>query len=158
MTEITVTKTAEDAASKAFKVTVPVDRVRAAEERAVVEYGRRVRLPGFRQGKAPIAVIRKRFGDEIKQYVVDLTTATRSTPALRLGASPRASLHLLSASRAFAALAGRDHVLPDDVQRLLEPVLAHRMIPAGETQAGRRTNADVLHEIVRRVPIPAAAR
>jgi len=94
----------------------------------------------------------------IKQYVVDLTTATRSTPALRLGASPRASLHLLSASRAFAALAGRDHVLPDDVQRLVESVLAHRMIPAGETQAGRRTNADVLHEIVRRVPIPAAAR
>ena len=71
MTEITVTKTAEDSASKAFRVTVPVDRVRAAEERAVVEYGRRVRLPGFRQGKAPIAVIRKRFGDEIKQYVVE---------------------------------------------------------------------------------------
>ena len=94
----------------------------------------------------------------IKQYVVDLTTATRSTPALRLGASPRASLHLLRASRAYAALAGRDHVLPDDVQALIEPVLAHRMIPAGETQAARRTNADVLHEIVRRVPIPASAR
>lgn len=71
MTEITVTKTAEDSASKAFRVTVPVDRVRAAEERAVVEYGRRVRLPGFRQGKAPTAVIRKRFGDEIKQYIVE---------------------------------------------------------------------------------------
>ena len=71
MTEITVTKTAEDSASKAFRVTVPVDRVQAAEARAVVEYGRRVRLPGFRQGKAPIAVIRKRFGDEIKQYVVE---------------------------------------------------------------------------------------
>jgi MoxR-like ATPase len=94
----------------------------------------------------------------IKQYVVDLTTATRSTPALRLGASPRASLHLLRASRAYAALAGRDHVLPDDVQALVEPVLAHRMIPAGETQAARRTNADVLHEILRRVPIPASAR
>jgi MoxR-like ATPase len=94
----------------------------------------------------------------IKQYVVDLTTATRATSALRLGASPRASLHLLRASRAYAALAGRDHVLPDDVQALVEPVLAHRMIPAGETQAARRTNADVLHEIVRRVPIPASAR
>lgn len=71
MTEIIVTKTAEDSASKAFRVTVPVDRVRAAEERAVVEYGRRVRLPGFRPGKAPTAVIRKRFGDEIKQYIVE---------------------------------------------------------------------------------------
>ena len=94
----------------------------------------------------------------IKQYVVDLTTATRATPALRLGASPRASLHLLRASRAYAALAGRDHVLPDDVQALVEPVLAHRMIATGETQAARRTSADVLHEIVRRVPVPSSAR
>jgi MoxR-like ATPase len=94
----------------------------------------------------------------IKQYVVDLASATRATPALRLGASPRACLHLLRASRAYAALAGRDHVLPDDVQALLEPVLAHRMIPAGETQVARRTAADVLHEIVRRVPVPSSAR
>ena len=93
----------------------------------------------------------------IKRYIVDLITATRATPALRLGASPRASLHLLRASRAYAALAGRDHVLPDDVQALVEPVLAHRMIRAGETQVARRTSADVLHEIVRRVPIPASA-
>ena len=94
----------------------------------------------------------------IKQYIVDLTNATRATPALRMGASPRASLHLLRASRAYAALAGRDHVLPDDVQALVEPVLAHRMIPAGETRVARHTSADVLHEIVRRVPIPASAR
>jgi MoxR-like ATPase len=94
----------------------------------------------------------------IRAYVVDLTTATRTSPALRLGASPRASLHLLRASRAYAALAGRDHVLPDDVQALVEPVLAHRMIPAGETQVARRTNADVLRELVRRVPIPSSAR
>jgi len=94
----------------------------------------------------------------IKQYVVDLTTATRSTPALRLGASPRASLHLLRAARAYAALAGRDHVLPDDVQALVEPILAHRMIPAGESQIAHRTNSEVLHELVRRVPIPSSAR
>lgn len=71
MAEITITKTAEDAASKAFLVTVPVDRVAAAEERALNEYGRRIRVPGFRQGKAPIAVIRKRFADSIKQMVVE---------------------------------------------------------------------------------------
>jgi len=94
----------------------------------------------------------------IKQYVVDLSDATRTTPALRLGASPRASLHLLRASRAYAALAGRDHVLPDDVQAMVEPVLAHRMITAGETHVARRTSADVLQEIVRRVPIPSSAR
>jgi MoxR-like ATPase len=94
----------------------------------------------------------------IKQYVVDLTNATRATPALRLGASPRASLHLLRASRAYAALVGRDHVLPDDVQTLVEPVLAHRVIPSGETQVARRTSADVLREILRRVPVPSTAR
>jgi MoxR-like ATPase len=93
----------------------------------------------------------------IKRYIVDLTSATRATTALRLGASPRASLHLLRASRAYAALAGRDHVLPDDVQALAEPVLAHRMIPAGQTQVARRTSADVVHEIVARVPIPSSA-
>jgi MoxR-like ATPase len=93
----------------------------------------------------------------IKHYIVDLTNATRATTALRLGASPRASLHLLRASRAYAALVGRDHVLPDDVQALAEPVLAHRMIPAGQTQVARRTSADVIHEIVARVPIPSPA-
>ena len=61
------------------------------------------------------------------------------SPALRLGASPRASLHLLRAARAHAALAGRDHVLPDDVQALVVPVLAHRIIPTGETQLARRS-------------------
>jgi trigger factor len=71
MSDITVTKTAEDAASRAYRVTVPVDRVKAAEDRAVAEYGRRARLPGFRPGKAPVPVIRKRFGDAIKQYVVE---------------------------------------------------------------------------------------
>jgi MoxR-like ATPase len=106
-----------------------------------------------------IEVVRAMYASPaIKQYIVDLTRATRTTPALRLGASPRASLHLLRASRAYAALAGRDHVLPDDVQALVEPVLAHRVIPAGETQVARRSCADVIHEIVERVPIPSSAR
>jgi MoxR-like ATPase len=94
----------------------------------------------------------------VKQYIVDLTRATRTTNALRLGASPRSSLHLLRAARAYAALAGRDHVLPDDVQALAEPVLAHRVIPAGETQVARRTCADVIRDLVGQVPIPSAAR
>jgi trigger factor len=71
MSDITVTKTAEDSASRAFRVSVPVDRVQAAEQRALAEYGRRIRVPGFRQGKTPPGVIRKRFGDAIKQWVVE---------------------------------------------------------------------------------------
>jgi MoxR-like ATPase len=91
----------------------------------------------------------------VKEYLVDLTTATRHHPDLRLGASPRASLHLLRASRAAAALAGRDHVLPDDVQTLVEPVLAHRLLLAAEAQLARRSVSDVLDDVLARVPLPA---
>lgn len=70
MSDITVTKTAEDQASKALQVTVPVERVRAAEGKALRYYSTRARLPGFRQGKAPEAVVRKRFHDEIRQLVI----------------------------------------------------------------------------------------
>jgi MoxR-like ATPase len=96
--------------------------------------------------------------DAIRQYIVDLAVATRSSPALRLGASPRASLQLLRAARAHAALAGRGHVLPDDVQALVVPVLAHRVILTGESQLAHHSTADVLHELVRRVPVPTRAR
>ena len=71
MSEITVEKTAEDSASKSLKVTVPVDRVREAEAKALKYYVQRARLPGFRPGKAPAAVVRKRFGDAIRQSVLE---------------------------------------------------------------------------------------
>ena len=91
----------------------------------------------------------------ICQYVVDLVTATRESAALRLGASPRAALHLLRASRSNAALSGRDHVLPDDVQQLAIPVLAHRLHPSGQTQMARRSTSDVLTDLLHRVRVPA---
>jgi len=71
MSQITVEKTAEDAASKSLKVTVPVERVRAAEAKAITYYAQRARLPGFRKGKAPEAVVRKRFTDAIRQSVLE---------------------------------------------------------------------------------------
>lgn len=71
MTPITVEKTAEDSASKSLHVTVPVDRVREAEARALKYYAKRARLPGFRPGKAPDTVVRKRFGDAIRQTVLE---------------------------------------------------------------------------------------
>ena len=71
MSQITVEKTAEDSASKSLRVTVPVDRVREAEAKAVRYYRPRARLPGFRPGKAPEAVVRKRFGDAIRQAVLE---------------------------------------------------------------------------------------
>ncbi len=71
MSQITIEKTAEDSASKSLRVTVPVDRVREAEARALKYYAQRARLPGFRPGKAPDTVVRKRFGDAIRQTVLE---------------------------------------------------------------------------------------
>ena len=71
MSQITVEKTAEDSASKSLRVTVPVERVQEAEAKALKYYVQRARLPGFRPGKAPAAVVRKRFGDAIRQSVLD---------------------------------------------------------------------------------------
>jgi trigger factor len=71
MTTITIQKTHSDAASKSLQVTVPVERVRLAEDRAVQQVARRVRLPGFRAGHAPVAIVRKRFHEAIRQTVLD---------------------------------------------------------------------------------------
>ncbi|NLU74562.1 MoxR family ATPase [Streptomyces sp. HNM0575] len=95
--------------------------------------------------------------DPVRRYAVELVAATRSHPELRLGASPRATLHLLRAARASAALAGRDYVLPDDVQSLAVPVLAHRLLPTSQAQLSRRTAEQVVEEILQRVPVPTAA-
>lgn len=71
MSAITIEKTAEDLASRSLRVTIPVDRVEQAEAKALKYYARRARLPGFRQGKAPEAVVRRRFGDAIRQTVLE---------------------------------------------------------------------------------------
>jgi MoxR-like ATPase len=102
-----------------------------------------------------IAAVRKvHVADVLKQYVISLVTATRSTPELRLGASPRATLHLLRASRARAALDGRDFVIPDDVQALALPVLAHRLLPSADALVARQLPEQVLAGIVEQVPLP----
>lgn len=71
MSSITIEKIGEDAASRSFKVTVPVDRVRDAEAKSLKYYAQRARLPGFRPGKAPEAVVRKRFADAIRQAALE---------------------------------------------------------------------------------------
>ena len=93
----------------------------------------------------------------LKQYVISLVSATRSAPDLRLGASPRATLHLLRASRARAALDGRDFVIPDDVQALAGPVLAHRLLPTAEAMVERQLPDRVVASIVERLPLPGCA-
>ncbi|GAA1792380.1 MoxR family ATPase [Planosporangium flavigriseum] len=102
-----------------------------------------------------IATVREvHAADAVRQYAVNLVTATRESPDLRLGASPRATLQLLRTGRAVAALDGRDYVLPDDLQSLAVPVLAHRIIPTAESQLSRRTTDAIVADIVRRLPVP----
>jgi MoxR-like ATPase len=96
--------------------------------------------------------------DTLKRYIVDLVRATRDHADLALGASPRAALALLRATRAAAAVSARDYVVPDDVKELVTPVLAHRLITAPEAQMIGRTAADVLADIVDYVPIPIRGR
>ena len=91
---------------------------------------------------------------EVRRYVVDLVSATRKLPELRLGASPRATLHLVRTARAHAALAGRDFVVPDDVHAVAAPVLAHRLVLSADAQAARRCADDLVHALVQLVPVP----
>jgi MoxR-like ATPase len=102
-----------------------------------------------------VAVRTVTVSDLLKQYVISLVNATRSAEDLRLGASPRATLHLLRVSRAWAALDGRDYVIPDDVQALAVPVLAHRLLPTPEALVAGQFPEQVLAGIVSRLPLPA---
>lgn len=92
----------------------------------------------------------------VKRYVVDLVGATRNEPGLRLGASPRAAIQLLRAAKGIAAIDGRDHVLPDDVQQLAASVLAHRLLPSTESRLSGRSTEAIVASLVESVPLPAA--
>ncbi|MGI5237181.1 AAA family ATPase [Dactylosporangium sp. CA-139066] len=103
-----------------------------------------------------IATVRDvHVADAVKQYAVNIVTATREAAELRLGASPRATLQLLRTARAVAAIEGREFVLPDDLQALAVPVLAHRVIPTAEAQLSRRTTDAIIAELVHRLPLPS---
>ncbi|HET9256601.1 MAG TPA: MoxR family ATPase [Pseudonocardiaceae bacterium] len=95
---------------------------------------------------------------EIRRYVVELVSATRAVPALRLGASPRATLQLIRTSRARAALAGRDFVVPDDVQEMAQPVLSHRLVLSAQALLDRRCPEEIVRELLTRVPVPQDPR
>ena len=104
---------------------------------------------------AMIDAVRRLYASPaVKRYVVDLVGATRQDAGLRLGASPRAAIQLLRAAKSVAAMAGRDHVLPDDVQQLAVPVLAHRLLPSTESRLSGRSTARIVEDVVERTPLP----
>jgi MoxR-like ATPase len=92
----------------------------------------------------------------IISYVVALINATRSSPRLEVGASPRGSLAVVKLARARAALGGRDYVVPDDVKAVAVPALAHRLILRTELWVRRVRSEDVMAEILADVPAPTA--
>lgn len=94
------------------------------------------------------------FAESLCKYVAELAAATRNHPAVALGASPRASIAIMQASRAFAYLRGRDYVIPEDIVRLLIPVFEHRIVLRQETRVNRRSIRSVLEDVVSSVTPP----
>jgi MoxR-like ATPase len=115
-------------------------------------------LDGGRITAMAHAVRTVHVAESVRRYAIDLVAATRTHPDLRLGASPRATLHLLRSARAAAALDDRDFVLPDDLQLLAPSVLAHRLLPTAEAQIAHRSTASVLDDVLSRVAVPDTAR
>ncbi|WP_277674045.1 AAA family ATPase [Piscibacillus halophilus] len=92
--------------------------------------------------------------DAIKKYIVYLIDATRKHPLFDLGASPRASIALMKAAKAYAYISKRDYVLPDDIKYLTKHVLSHRVIISSEAKFEGKTAASILDDIVRKTIVP----
>ena len=103
---------------------------------------------------ARVEVAGLRIEDDVLGYLVEIVAATRAQPAVELGASPRAAVHLLAASRAIAALAGRDYVTPDDIARMARPVLSHRILIRPEAEIEQYTAATAIEASLRSVTVP----
>lgn len=91
--------------------------------------------------------------DSLQEYIIKLVTTTRENPDLALGASPRASLALFKAAQALAAIRGRDHVIPDDIQYLVPAILTHRLLITPEAELRGRTAQSVLADILEKTPL-----
>jgi MoxR-like ATPase len=91
--------------------------------------------------------------ESLQEYIINITNATRKHPDLILGSSPRGSIALFKTAQAFAAIQGRDHVLPDDIQALTAHVLTHRLILKPEAELRGRTASGILKDILEEVPL-----
>jgi MoxR-like ATPase len=90
----------------------------------------------------------------VRHYILDIVRETRRHSAVELGGSPRASLALYRASQALALVQGRDYVIPDDVKRLVVPVLSHRLILSAEAYLHNRKRENLLEETLASIPVP----
>ena len=90
----------------------------------------------------------------IKQYIIDLVTATRSSDYVKLGVSPRGSIALLKASKAYAYVEGRSYVVPDDVKAVMSSVLAHRLMLSPKGKSAFASNEEAMEQIAMTVSAP----
>jgi MoxR-like ATPase len=95
-----------------------------------------------------------RVAQAVREYIVHVVRATRQNEDIELGASPRATLSLYQASQAWAAIHGRDYVLPDDVKYLAPHVLTHRLMLSPQAQLRGRRMEELVADIVEMVPVP----
>ncbi|MEM9035532.1 MAG: MoxR family ATPase [Actinomycetota bacterium] len=102
------------------------------------------------------AVERVTVDESVGRYCVDVVAATRDHPHALIGASPRGSLSLVLVARAFAVVAGRDYVTPEDVKAVAEPVLAHRVAIRPELWMSEASGASVVDAVLESIPTPAA--
>ncbi len=93
----------------------------------------------------------------LRDYIVRIARATRQNSDIQLGASPRATLSLYQAAQAWAAIQGRDFILPDDIKFMAPFVLSHRLILSAQAQLRGRTTAELLNDIIAAVPVPVEA-
>lgn len=99
-------------------------------------------------------VAQVRLQEDVAAYIVDLIRATRETPSIETGASPRTAAALAAASKARAALAGREFVIPDDVKALLLPTLRHRIVLSPASEIEGKTSDQVLLTLIEQVAAP----
>lgn len=94
------------------------------------------------------------MSDAVETYILNLARATRIEPGVTLGASPRGTLALYHTAQTLAAIRGRAFVTPDDVQSLLVPVLAHRLIASSQSRLRGKAVGEILRDVMSKVPVP----
>lgn len=92
--------------------------------------------------------------EDLSQYIIDLARSSREDERVRLGISPRGSIHLAQAAKALAVIRGRDAVIAEDIQQLILPVWSHRLLPRHGRDQDRTASVELLEELVRQVPVP----
>ncbi len=145
-----------------FLLRVAIGYPTQAEENAILERFRMADpLPDLQPVTSPaeITALQQerravRVEDTVRDYIVRIARATRENGDIQLGASPRASLALYQSAQAWAAILGRDYVLPDDVKHVAPHVLCHRMMISPQAQLRGRTAQQLVMDVITTVPVP----